>query len=386
MDCTRPQRDGTVRMIYTAFPKAQYLTHQCEIDAAISRVLHSGNYILDENVASFEAEFAQYIGCRHAVALGSGTDALHLGLKALGIGEGDEVITPSLTATATISAIYMAGAKPLFIDIEEDYFTLDPNLLEKVMTPRTKAIIAVHLYGQPADMNPIMQFAKQHHLKIIEDCAQATGAQYHNKKVGSLGDIGCFSFFPTKNLGAMGDGGMITTNQTPLMEKLVALRQYGWDKNRVSQIHGYNSRLDEIQAAILRVKLPFLNQDNTKRNQLAQTYFESLLSSSIKQPITRAHCTHAFHLYVICTRHRKELLELLNKNNIKAAIHYEIPVHQMPCYFNSKLHLPNTERLATQILSLPLYPELSASQQQFIIATIRKYIHDTHKHSASIQE
>jgi dTDP-4-amino-4,6-dideoxygalactose transaminase len=240
-------------MILCGNPKAQYLARRDEIDAALKRVLESGWYILGEEVKAFEEEFASYIGVSYGVGVGSGTEAIHLALVACGIGQGDEVITVSHTATATVAAIELAGATPVFVDIEPDFYTMDPAKLDAAITSRTKAIIPVHIYGQPADMDPILEVAKKHNLRLIEDCAQAHGAIYRGKRVGSLGDVGCFSFYPTKNLGAIGDGGMLVTNNIELAQKARLLREYGWTERDVSQFAGWNTRLDEVQAAILRV-------------------------------------------------------------------------------------------------------------------------------------
>ena len=252
-------------MIFFSNPKAQYLAHKKEIDAAIEKVLSGTQFILGQNVASFEEEFAKYIGTDHVVGVGNGTDALCLALNAFDIGPGKEVIAPSYTAVATIAAIGMAGAIPILVDVDPSYYTLSPEAIEKAVTERTRAVIAVHLYGQPADMNKILAIAKRHKLKVIEDCAQAHGAIYEDKRVGSIGDIGCFSFYPTKNLGALGDGGAVVTSDDVIASHLYKLREYGWDENRISQKPGWNSRLDELQAAVLRAKLPYLDADTEKR-------------------------------------------------------------------------------------------------------------------------
>lgn len=248
-------------------PKVSYLAHKNEIDAAIERVLDSGQYILGKEVERFEKSFAKYIGVKHCIGVASGTEALFLAMKALGIGDGDEVITVSYTATATISAICMTGATPILVDIKLSNFTMDPALIKKAITPRTKAILPVHIYGNPCDMNSI----QKHKIPVIEDCAQAHGTKYKGRKVGSLGKFGCFSFYPTKNLGCIGDGGAITTNDAKLAKELRLLRQYGWKERYVSSVHGYNSRLDEIQAAILSVKLKYLDEDKVKYSEAPRT-------------------------------------------------------------------------------------------------------------------
>ncbi|RDX35476.1 DegT/DnrJ/EryC1/StrS family aminotransferase, partial [Arcobacter sp. HD9-500m-PIT-SAG03] len=283
-------------MICFANPKEQYLSHKDEIQEAINRVLDSGWYILGEEVKSFEKEFATFVGTQYSLGVASGTDAIFLSLKALDIGLGDEVITVSHTATATVSAIEATGAKAILVDIEEDYFTIDPKKIEKEITPNTKAIIAVHIYGHPSDVDELIRICKKYDLFLLEDCAQANGAKYKGKKVGSLGDLGCFSFFPTKNLGALGDGGAITTDSLDLYNKLIMLRQYGWDENRESKFQGYNSRLDELQAAILRVKLKYLKQDVEKRNTVASLYNKYLKNTNLILPKVRNDCYHAYHL------------------------------------------------------------------------------------------
>ncbi|MFH1125050.1 MAG: DegT/DnrJ/EryC1/StrS family aminotransferase, partial [Pseudomonadota bacterium] len=253
-------------------PLANYLSHQAAIDLAIHQVSKSGSYILGEETAAFEREFAEYAGVKYAVGVGNGTEALHLALRALGVGPGDEVITVSHTAVATVAAIEMTGAEPVFADIDPNSFTIAPKEVEKAITGRTKVILPVHLYGHPADLRPLLECAKQHDLYLLEDCAQAHGAVYHGRKVGSWGDAGAFSFYPTKNLGCLGDGGAVTTSSPELHERLLALRQYGWDRKRISLEPGFNSRLDELQAAILRVKLKYLNENNQKRMGVARAY------------------------------------------------------------------------------------------------------------------
>ena len=359
-------------MIHFANPSAQYLAHQAEIDCAIQSVLKNGIYILGENVSMFESEFANYIGTRHAIGVANGTDALILALKGLYIGVDDEVIIPSMTATATASAVSAVGAKSIFADIEKDYYTLDPKQVECAITKKTKAIIAVHLYGQPANIIELQKIAKKHGLLFIEDCAQAIGAYYHDKPVGSFGDLACFSFFPTKNLGAIGDGGAVVTNNEQVSERIHMLRQYGWDKNRESQFFGMNSRLDELQAAILRVKLKYLDLDTKKRGQIAENYNIALKNSSFILPKTRNNCSHAYHLYVIQCENRDEMIKKLHKKNIMVGVHYSKAIHQMPAYFNAATKLPITEKLTHSVISLPIYPELSQLQQE----TINSCIHD----------
>lgn len=362
-------------MIRCGNPRAQYDAHRAAIDGAIRRVLESGRYVLGEEVAAFEREFASYIGVSDAVGVGSGTEALHVALAACGICRGDEVITVAHTAVATVAAIELAGATPVFVDIEPDYFTLDPERLEAAITSKTKAIIPVHIYGQPANLAPVISIAQRHGLRVIEDCAQAHGATCRERKVGAWGDIACFSFYPTKNLGAIGDGGAITTNDPELAETVRHLREYGWVERNVSSVPGWNSRLDELQAAILRAKLRFLDADNQRRRAIADLYDELLADSDLVLPQRRKDAAHVFHLYVVRSAERDGTLARLRANGIGAAIHYPVPVHLQPAYRGrfSANDLTNTERLATEILSLPIYPELAEADIERIAAACGRY-------------
>jgi dTDP-4-amino-4,6-dideoxygalactose transaminase len=277
---------------------------------------------------------------------------------------------------ATVAAIELCGATPVFVDIEPDYFTLDPHKLENAITSRTKAIIPIHLYGQPADLEVILATAQQYGLRVIEDCAQAHGATYRGKRVGSWGDIACFSFYPTKNLGAIGDGGAVVTNNPGLAEKVRCLREYGWVERNISSIRGWNSRLDELQAAILRVKLQFLDADNKQRRRIAALYDELLGESDLILPRRRPDATHVFHLYVIRSRERNELLAQLRAHGIGAMIHYSVPVHMQPAYagrFPGSDKLPNTERVAQEILSLPVYPELTDAEIEKVVTACERF-------------
>lgn len=368
-------------MILCSNPQAQYLAHKDDIDAAISRVLNKGWYILGEETKAFEAEFASYIGVAHAIGVGSGTEALQIALEACRIGRGDEVVTVAHTAVATVSAIESVGATPVLVDIASDSYTLDPSRLEAAITPRTKAIIPVHLYGQPADLDPILEIARPHGLRVIEDCAQAHGATYKTRRVGTFGDIACFSFYPTKNLGAIGDGGAVVTNDSQLAERAVLLRQYGWADRYISSIPGGNSRLDELQAGILRVKLPHLDADNEARARLAKAYDEGLSGIGLKLPSRRSDVQHVYHLYVVRSPRRDDLRSFLKSRQIGALVHYPLPVHLQPAYL-SRLRggddLPETEHAAREILSLPIYPELSESQVQKVISEIRTFQGENH--------
>jgi len=363
-------------MISCSSPLAQYEFHKAEIEDAIKRVLERGRYILGEEVKLFEQEFADYIGIKYAVGVGSGTEALHLALAACGIGPGDEVITVSFVAVAIVAAIELTGAKPVLVDIEPEFFTLDPNKLETAITPRTKAIIPVHLYGQPADLEPILEIAQEHGLRVIEDCAQSHGAIYKGKRTGAWGDIGCFSFYPTKNLGALGDGGMVVTGQSELAQRVRLLREYGWAERYVSNIPGWNSRLDELQAAILRVKLRYLDKDNSARVRIAAMYHRRLNGCGLILPSVREKGAHVYHLYVVRTSRRDDLQRYLRDKGIATLIHYSMPVHVQPAY-KGRLpgcgNLAETERIAHEVLSLPIYPELSEPDVKQVIAAVRAF-------------
>ncbi len=486
-------------MLLCSNPHAQYLAHQVEIDAAIRRVLDKGWYILGGEVKAFEAEFAAWVGAAHAIGVGSGTEALHLAIRACGIGSGDEVITVSHTAVATVAAIEAAGATPVLVDIDPRHFTMDPARFEAAITARTKAVIPVHLYGQPADLGAILPIARRHALRVIEDCAQAHGAEIDlrpetldlgpgsgdlrpetldlrlrkekpqaqglgsevqglrskvyglesavqgpRSKVqglrlcaGSLGDLACFSFYPTKNLGALGDGGAIVTSDPALAERCRLLREYGWAERYVSHIQGFNSRLDELQAAVLRVKLPHLDADNAKRVRIAAQYDAGLAGTRLvlpgagrpealdsrhwttdhglratdhglrttdhgaetsdhgpqtmdcglrttdhRSPITdraspsASRCPHVYHLYVVRSERRDALQAHLKGQGIGALIHYPVPVHLQPAYRGRipiGAGLPETERASREVLSLPMYPELTEDEVKTVIEAIRSF-------------
>ncbi|MCC6658317.1 MAG: DegT/DnrJ/EryC1/StrS family aminotransferase [Rhodocyclaceae bacterium] len=347
-------------MIYCANPAAQFRSYQTEIEAAIRRVLLGNRYILGPEVEALEQEFASYIGTASAIGVANGTDAIELSLRSLGLGRGDEVITVSHTAVATVAAIEAAGATPVLVDVVPDYYTLDPDQLEEVLTSRTRAVIAVHLYGQPADLDAIGAFCSKHRLALVEDVSQAHGSCWRGKRLGSIGHIGCFSCYPTKNLGAVGDGGLITTNDPQIATSVKMLREYGWRERYISEIPGRNSRLDELQAAILRVKLRHLDSDNAKRRSLAAHYDKLLRTLPLQLPKTREGAEHVYHLYVVTTEHRAALVATLNQHNIFPGIHYPVPVHLQAAYahrVNTALEMGVTEALAKEVLSLPLYPE-----------------------------
>jgi dTDP-4-amino-4,6-dideoxygalactose transaminase len=360
-------------MILCSNPQKQYQAHKTEIDAAIQRVLAGGWYVLGEEVAAFEHDFAAYIGAKFGVGVGSGTEALHIALRACGIGTGDEVITVAHTAVATVAAIELCGAVPVLIDIEPDYFTMDANRLEDAISAQTKAIIPVHLYGQAVDMESVLDVAARYGIRVIEDCAQAHGATYHGRRVGTWGDLGCFSFYPTKNLGAVGDGGMVVTSDGVLADRIRLLREYGWAERYVSHTVGWNTRLDVLQAAILRVKLPHLDRDNMARSRLAALYDEGLARTTLVLPHCRPYATHVYHLYVLRSSRRQALQQFLQNRGVGALVHYAVPVHLQPAYrdrLRGRVALPETERAACQVLSLPLYPELGESEVQSVIQAV----------------
>lgn len=365
-------------MIICADPAAQFQAHQAEIEDAVHRVMSGNRYVLGPEVEALEAEFAEYIGTRAAIGVANGTDALELALRALDIGPGDEVITVSHTAVATVAAIEAAGATPVLVDIERDYYTLEPSQLEEVLSERTRAVIAVHLYGQAADLESIDKFCRAHNLAMIEDVSQAHGARWGGKRLGTFGDIACFSCYPTKNLGAIGDAGLITTNDLALAGKVRALREYGWKKLRyVSELPGRNSRLDEIQAAILRVKLKYLDQSNSQRVIAANKYKKALSDvKGVNLPTTRRGAEHVHHLFVIETNMREALFNHLKRQGIQAGIHYPAPVHLQTAYSNRTRCHPDmsvTAHLKDRILSLPIYPELGEQDQAKVIASVKAF-------------
>ena len=349
-----------------------------EIEKVVLDVLASGQYILGPNVALLEEELSKYLGAKHTVSCANGTDALALSLMALGIKSGDEVITVSHSFFATSEAIALARAKPIFVDIKEDDFNIDPSKIEKLITKNTKAIIPVHLYGQSCDILKIVDIARKHNLFIVEDCAQAVGAKLNGKTVGTFGDVGTISFFPTKNLGAFGDGGAIITNNEELANKIKQLRFHGSSKRYVHDYIGLNSRLDEIQAAILRVKLKYLDEWNLKRQKAAESY--NKLFKGIKgviTPQTNPGCHHIFHQYTIRLKNRDLVYEKLKESGIEALIYYPVPIHLQKAfaYLNCKNDsLPVTEKICNEILSLPIYPEIKPEIQEYVVEQIRSIL------------
>jgi dTDP-4-amino-4,6-dideoxygalactose transaminase len=356
--------------------KAQYLAHRDEIDAAILDVVHSGHFILGPNVRALEEEVAAYTGCRHAVGVASGTDALQLALLALGIGPGDEVITTPFTFIATASTISHTGAVPVFVDIDPHDFNLVPERVEQAITPRTKAILPVHLFGQPVKTAEILDIARQHGLKVIEDAAQAIGAEENGQRVGSFGDAACFSFYPTKNLGAYGDGGMVTTNDPDLAEKIDVLRRQGSKQKYHNEVLGFNSRLDEMQAALLRVKLKYLDEWTAGRQRVARHYNELLAATGVVTPYERPGVRHVYHQYTIRVPRRDELQAHLKEQGIGTMIYYPVPLHRLPLYAGLGYEpgsLPASEQAAQEVLSLPIYPELEPNQVRAIAEAVARF-------------
>ena len=373
--------DTATRFIPQADPGAGYRAQRDEIDAAIARVLASGRFVLGPEGAAFESEFAQWLGAPQAVGCANGTDALALLLSGMGIRSGSSVVTVSHTSVATVAAIEMCGAVPLMVDIEPDYYTMDVAELEAVMdspprgVPPIRAVIAVHLYGQPAEMAVLTHLCNRYGVALIEDCSQAHGARYRGRRVGTLSEGAAFSLYPTKNLGALGDGGVVTTRDAVLAERIVELRQYGWRTRFISAEAGMNSRLDEIQAAILRVRLRGLDARNARRRQIAAAYDEALAGSSVRPPVRREQTEHVFYQYVIRVADRAGAQAHLQALGIATAIHYPMPVHCQPAYRDrlplgpSRCH--NTESMAGEILSVPMFPELTDEQVEDVCNGLR---------------
>lgn len=364
------------RQVFSANPGANYRAHKQEIDAAIQRVLGSGWYILGQEVADFEAEFAAWNGSAAAIGVANGTDALELALRACGVGAGDSVLTVSNTAVATVAAVELCGATPLFVDIQPGRYSMDPASLEQALKAARsgklpagvrfpKAVIPVHLYGHPVDMPAIMMLAERYGLMVVEDCAQAHGAALHGRRVGAWGHLGAFSLYPTKNLGALGDGGIIVTDDPRLADQVKLLRQYGWRERYISLIPGGNSRLDALQAAILRVKLRYLDGENATRRKHAELYNQLLAKTSLDLPVSQVGAVDVYHQYVVSSKHRDDLQKHLQSCSISTQVLYPIPIHLQPAYQGRVPMLAGleiTEALAKRILSLPIYAELEENQ------------------------
>jgi dTDP-4-amino-4,6-dideoxygalactose transaminase len=344
--------------------QAQYLSIKPEIDDAVHRVLTSGRYVLGEEVAAFEWEFAAYCGVAFGIAVNSGTSALHLSLLSLGIGHGDEVVTSPMTFVATAAVIMYTGARPVFADIEANTCTIDPSKVESAISERTKAIIPVHLYGQSADMSPLIEIARRHRLAVIEDACQAHGAAYEGRRAGSLGNLGCFSFYPTKNLGSIGEGGMVVTDREDLAASIRELRDWGTTHRYQHRRLGFNYRMDAIQAAVLRVKLRSLDRWNGARRALAAEYIDALKSSNLQLPSEAAGRRHVYHVFSIRSEQRDRLQRQMAEGGIETGIHYPVPVHLQEGYRQLAYNVgafPISEHVARTSLSLPLYPELRSA-------------------------
>jgi len=353
--------------------RAQYLSIKSEVDAAIQGILDTTQFTLGTEVAAFEKEFAAYSGTVDGIGVNNGTSALHLALLAAGVGPGDEVITVPFTFVASVAAIHYTGAKTVFVDIDPVTYTMDPAQIEAAITPRTKAIIPVHLYGQPADMDPIMAIARKHGLIVIEDACQAHGAEYNGKRVGSLGDMGCFSFYPGKNLGAYGEGGMVTTANPEFTRTIRMLRDWGAEKKYHHVLKGYNMRLEGLQGAVLRVKLKYLDQWTEARRTAAERYGALLADAGIAAPVAKPNVRHVYHIYSIRTANRAQLIEALGARGVSSGIHYPFPVHLLPAYADLGYvagDFPHAEKAADEQLSLPMYPELPAESQAKVVEAL----------------
>jgi dTDP-4-amino-4,6-dideoxygalactose transaminase len=361
-------------------PGAFFQEHRDEVVAAVTRVLDSGWYILGREVEAFEQEFAQEFSFCGAVGVGNGTDALVLALRSLGVGLGDRVATVSHTAVATVAAIEMVGASPVFVDITRDTYTMDPESLFRTLETRdpVKIVIAVHLYGHPANIPAIVEIAHRFGVRVIEDCAQAHGAKLNERFVGSMSDVATFSFYPTKNLGAVGDGGLVVASDPDRIRRVRMLRQYGWERRYISDVPGINSRLDELQAAILRVRLPYLKAGNQRRAAIAAAYDDGLAGTNLVLPTKRAGATHVYHQYVVRHPDRDQFQARLKQMGIGTNIHYPMPVHRQPAYAGrcelGPGGLDTTDTIASQILSLPMYPELSDATVTRIVDAVRSLV------------
>ena len=362
--------------------KKQYQSIKDEVNVNVQQVMDSGRFVLGENVRSFEKEFASFCGTEYAVGMANGTDALCLALLACGIEKGDEVITVPDTFIATTEAISQTGAKIVFVDVNLSTYNIDVSQIEGAINERTRAILPVHLFGQPADMDPILGIARKHNLKVIEDACQAHGAEYKGKKAGSIGNVGCFSFYPSKNLGAFGDGGMVVTNDVEIAQKVKMFRDHGQIKKYKHLVEGYNSRLDEIQAAILRIKLKKLNEWNSLRRRNALIYNELLKDvDEVTPPFEVEYARHVYYLYVIRTKKRDKLREYLKSKGVGTGLHYPIPLHLQKAYEYlgyKEGNFPVTEKCAKEILSLPMFPELTEEQIEKVVREIKAFFTKRH--------
>ncbi len=355
--------------------KAQYRQIKPEVDEAISRAIESTQFVLGPEVTAFEGRFADYCGVSHCLAVNSGTSALHLALLAAGVGPGDEVITVSMTFVATTAAVLYSGAKPVFVDVDPITWTMNPALIEAAITSRTKAILPVHLHGMMADMDPIMEIARRHGLVVIEDAAQAHGAEYKGRRAGSIGDLGCFSFYPGKNLGAYGEGGAVVTNRPDLARQVILLRDWGQEAKYNHVVAGYNYRMDGIQGAVLNVKMNHIESWTEARRSVAADYDDRLANLAFARPQPPGHSRHVYHVYAICLPQRDQALRILQDAGIGAGIHYPVPVHLQKAYAGlgyASGDFPVTEALANQFLSLPIYPEMRPDQVIEVVSQLEK--------------
>jgi dTDP-4-amino-4,6-dideoxygalactose transaminase len=359
--------------------KAAFEEDKSEIEQALLSVASSGSYILGNEVEKFEKSLAEYLSVKHVVSVANGTDAIVISLKANNIGFGDEVITVSHTAVATVAAIEMAGAIPIFCDINYQSKCIEVEKIEKLISSKTKAIVAVHIYGQPCDVVPLLQLCAKHKILLIEDCAQAIGAKVFGKKVGQFGIASAFSFYPTKNLAALGDGGALATNSTEVYEKAIALRQYGWKTRYISELSGMNSRLDELQASILNVRLKKLDDKTAIRQKIASQYHRACLSSGLEGPLELCGFEHVYHLYVVRTKRREEFIKHLDSYRVSNAIHYPVPIHLQPAYFekiNGSKELAITELFSKEIVTVPLFPEMTQIEISLVCDALESWKED----------
>ncbi len=353
----------------------QYNMYKNDYDKAVLEVLESGYYIMGPRLECFESHYSKYLNIKYCVGLNSGLDALVLAIRALDLSEGDEIIVPANTYIATVLGITENGAKPVFVEPNE-YYNIDPNKIEAYITEKTKAILVVHLYGQTCEMDKIIEISKKHHLYLLEDCAQSHGAKYKGKMTGTFGDIGCFSFYPTKNLGAFGDAGAIVTNNIDLYNKIKMLRNYGSNKKYYFEYEGINSRLDEVQAALLDIKLSHLDELTSDRKKIANRYLDEIKNDNIILPLVQVNCEHVWHLFVIRTKERNKFQQYLLDNGIKTQIHYPIPPHLSKCYEGldyKKGDFPITEKYSNDIISLPLYNFMTDDEISYVVEIVNKY-------------
>ena len=370
---------GFRQMIPVSNPSAQYRNYKREIQSAIDRVLASGSYILATEVNQFELEFSKFLGSNFSVGVASGTDALRLSLTALNIGPGKEVIIPAMTSVATAMAILSVGARPILSDVSDETSLITAEKAEPKISKNTAAIIPVHLYGQSCNMHSLLELSNFKGLELIEDCAQAHGAQFKGQSVGTIGKVGCFSFYPTKNLSAFGDGGLITTNSESIAKELKMMRQNGFSKPQISEIEGFSSRLDEIQAAILSVKLNYLEKMNKQRNRIASAYTSAFSELPIICPVTPHDGSHVFHQYVIRVQRREEFVRFLHEEHVGTAIHYPLPIHRQPFWKSKGWNqdgFPISDKLSSQIVSLPIDPFLSDKEQNKVIEIVKKFFEE----------